>query len=334
MIFRIQARTLLLVAGLVQGGVTEARAGEPWRKPLASRNQFPLALLFLSLEPERATTLGRGEKTISLDWSYSNILVLAEKGEESLVLDLESLRTVVQLEYGLGGGIQAGAAVPIFYAYGGFLDGFISGFHDALGIANSVRQREPEGLFRYQYRVHGEPLLQPQDNVLAAGDLTLTVKKALKAQGQNELAARAAVKLPIGSLRKVTGSGAADLALGLSASRLGRRMGGYFNLGYHILGDPDGFRARNYFSILGAADFLVKENLVLVLQADYFGPFLESGLPVLDRGALQAVAGVRYRASERFTLEWRFTEDLSEASPDFTIGFRASWDFSREKRGP
>jgi len=335
---RSQARALLLVAALalasdgtfVVESADEADNDDSWRKPVGNRNQFPPSLLVLALEPERGTALRRGESFFSFDFDYSNVISIAEAPNEFIVVDLESARFLPHARVGLGRGVELGAAVPIFYFYGGFLDGFISGFHETFNLPNSVRLREPEDLIRYRYLVGRRRVIDRWDSVGGLGDATVSIKKAFDLPHRSELALRAAVKLPTGSLDHLTGSGATDFGFGVAASRVGRRFGGYFNGYYHVLGRPDASRlaTRSYLSLNVGIDARLKKNLAGIIELDHLGRFIESDLPVFNRGALQLVFGLRYRASDRFTYEFRFTEDLSRAAPDFTVGMR--WEYFRK----
>jgi hypothetical protein len=320
--------TLALSSAAPAGGEEAQKPApveEQWRAPLTNRNQFPLAVLFLSLEPSGTRLLPRGASSFALDFSYSNIITLRESAEETLVLDLEMLRTLVRWELGLGRGFQVGAALPLYALHGGFLDGVISGFHEAFDLPNSVRRREPDGLFRYQYRRKGVLLFERDEGGVAVGDLTLSLRRSVLASPRGELVARVALKLPSGSPEGASGSGAADWGFGLVASRRAKRIGGYLNASYHLLGNPSqlpSLMPKNYLALSGAADFPFRRNLSFVAQVDYLSPFLESQISTLDEGALQLALGLRYHRSQRFTFEWRFTEDLSKASPDITFGFR------------
>jgi hypothetical protein len=281
----------------------------------------------LALEPERGTVLPAGARRLSFDFSYSNLITLGETNGESLVLDMESLRSTVRGRIGLGRGWELGAEAPVYVLHGGFLDGFVSGFHRALGIPNSVREREPEGLFRYRYARDAVPVVERSQRVIALGDIAVQMKKSISSAPEHELAMRAAVKLPLGSLGKGTGSGAADLGLGLAASRVGKRFGGYLNLTYHVLGGGGPLEARHYASVAASADLVLKERFALVLGGEHSRPFVESALPALTEGTTQLVLGVRFRGAGRATYEIRFTEDLSRASPDFTLGFALALDW-------
>ncbi|MFQ5793099.1 MAG: DUF3187 family protein, partial [Acidobacteriota bacterium] len=116
----------LLLVAILSPNPARGDDDDSWRKPLASRNQFPLALLFVSLEPERAGVLAKGEQALLFDFGYSNIITLQSREEESLTLDLEYLRSVFRFDAGLGRGFEVSTSFPVYLMYGGFLDGFIS----------------------------------------------------------------------------------------------------------------------------------------------------------------------------------------------------------------
>jgi hypothetical protein len=316
------ALSFILAITLLTAARLAVADDDSWRKPLAARNQFPPALLFIALAPERATVLGKSERSLTLNFDYSNTLLPDSAPGESLVLDLEHLSSVLEFQAGLGRGFEVGAALPIYTMYGGFLDGFISGFHKTFGIPNSLRSETPNDLFRYHYRIGEETVLGRSDGSTGIGDFRLEVKKSLTGKSENELAVRAALELPTGSRERLTGNDAVDFGLGVAASRVGRRFGGYFNLNYLILGEPERLETKNVLALMGAFDYRFKPNVAAVIQFDQFLPFLESRIKVLNQPARQLILGLRWRRSERFHYEWRFAEDLSSTSPDFTFGFQ------------
>ena len=312
---------------IAEGEVGDAEREESddgWRGPVANRNQFPPAFLFLSLESERARALKKGAGTVLANFDYSNILVLQQTDSETLEIDLESLRALLQGRLGLGRDFEIAASLPVYWMHGGFLDPFISGFHHAFGLPNRVRDIEPENVFRYEWRVDGTPILGAEKGFAALGDVTVQVKRAItwNQLGPTELAARTAIKLPTGSRDNLAGSGGTDVGFGVALSRVGRRVGGFFNLSYHITSDLDEVRSENFFSWMAAVDWRFKPNLAAILQYDEFRPVLESNIGVLEQSGRQIVLGLRWRQSERIHFEWRFVEDLSTTSPDFTLGFQ------------
>jgi hypothetical protein len=311
--------TLLALSVSVQ---TVTAEDDTWRRPLRNRNQFPPALLFIFLEPERATVLEKDERLFGLNFDYSNILVSQQTNGDALFVDAEYLRSDFRFETGLGRGLEVRASIPFYVMYGGFLDGFISGFHQAFGFPNAGRENFPNDEFHYLYRKDGESVLDRNDSAAAFGDLTVQIKKALMVKDRNELAVRGAVKLPTGSRESLTGSGKTDFALGLLLSRVGRRFGGYFNINFAWLGKPDGLETRNHLSFMGAFDWRLKPTLAALIQYQHQARFLRSEIPVLDQSGRQLVLGLRWRRSGRNQFEWRFAEDLSSTAPDFTFGFQ------------
>jgi len=292
-----------------------------WRRPLSNRNQFPIALQFISLKPESATALTKNDFRFVFNFDYSNTIIDRSNDLESLSLDMEHLSTEVRFHAGLGKGVELGVAFPFYVMYGGFLDPFISGYHDAFGFPNEVRGRTPDNLFQYRYEVDESPVLERNEGSSAIGDITFSAKKTMLENDKNAVAFRAAVKLPSGSPEKLTGSGKTDFGIGLAASRVGERFGGYFNINYHFLGKTDSLDTKDYLSLMVAFDWRFRTTLAAVFQYEVQQPSLKSQLPLLANPAHQLVLGLRWRKSDRFQFEWRLAEDISEAGPDITVAF-------------
>jgi len=287
-----------------------------------SRNQFPLSLLFVSMTPDRAGTLPVGTTALDVNFDYSNIISGQETDNAFLILDLEYLRTDVSLRRGFSKGVELGISIPFLAYYGGFLDGFISGFHNALGLPNFLRSQTPNNEIRFEYqRADGATPFVGNDSFSAVGDLSLHFKKTLLRRGRKTLAFRSILKLPTGDPETLSGSGATDLGIGAAFDRVSGRWGVYLNANYHFLGQPERFRAKDFFSFMAAVDWRFKPRLAAVLQVDHSRPFIGGELPIFRDSGQQVALGLRWRYSDRFVYEWRFVEDLSDISPDFTFAF-------------
>jgi hypothetical protein len=309
--------------GIAQSG---SEADSSWRKPLFSANQFPIYLLFLRLEPERAVSLAAGQASFKFDLNVSNIiktsiLLPTDINADRLVLDYEWWRFLAQLDVGLGRGLQMSMSLPLYDRSGGFLDPLISGFHETFGFPNAVRAMTPDNLFRYELWHDGRRVLGPFEPGTVTGDLVVSLKKAWMLGG-TEFGVRAVLKVPTGLWVQAAGSGAADLGFGFLLSRYGERLGFCLNADYCFLGQPEdrGLRSRDYFSGMASLDLVLGRALDLVVQADYCDRLVESLIPILNRRTGQITAGLRGRLSRRCVLEFRFTEDLAATSPDFTFG--------------
>ncbi len=293
-----------------------------WRKPLGNRNQTPLALFFVYLTPDRAGALGKGVLDLDMVFDYSNIIQEQQTENEFLRFDLEYLRTLISLKRGFGRGLELGFEVPFYIYYGGFLDSFVSGFHEALGLPNLLRGQTPYGLVGYEYVRGDVSVFSGTDSFGAVGEPTIRVKKSLYEGGRYALSVRGALKLPTGNPRRLNGSGATDIGLGAAFDRVGAKYGFYLNGSYHFLGTPEAFETRDYFSFTSGVDWRFKPRLAAVLQVDYARPPIRGEVLNLNDPGIQLALGLRYRHSESFAYEWRLVEDLSGFSPDFTLAFQ------------
>lgn len=301
-----------------------------WRRPLASRNQMPFSLMFAYLTPDRAGTLSPGANHLELSFDYSNIIQGQESDTELIRLDAEYLRTLVGMRRGFRRGVELGISIPFYLYYGGFLDSFVSSFHQTFGFPNLLRGHTPDGLVDLRYWRGPNLLLQDDHSFGAVGDVSLDVKKRVLERGHTALAVRGIVKLPTGRPDTFSGSGATDFGVGLAFDRIGDRFGLYLNAGYQFLGTTERIETRDYVSVVAAVDWRFKPHFAAVLQVDAAGPPLRGELPLLNRNPSQLALGLRWRHSARFSYEWRLVEDLSTFSPDFTFAFQMGMSWKRK----
>ena len=317
--------------------VQKEPADTSWRRPLASRNQFPVSLLFVSLAPDKASSLANGRTAFDISFDYSNIITGQDSETESLFLDLEYSRTAVVFKRGLPKRMELGASIPFYLYYGGFLDPFVAGFHNLFGLPNFLRGQTENGQTRYELVNNsgdgGTPFLG-DESLTAVGDITIYFKKTLFEKDLYAVAVRSDLKLPTGNPETLSGSGATDLGIGAAFDRIADRWAFYTNANFHLLGQPDAFRVKNFFSFTVGFDLRLKPRLTAHLQLDHARPFVESELPIFNEGAQQLALGLRWRYSDRFVYEWRFVEDLSDVSTDFTVAFQLGIRWDRKRTTP
>ena len=240
------------------------------------------------------------------------------------------------VRHGLPKQIELGASIPFYIYYGGFLDGFVGGFHEFLGLPNFLRGMTENGQTRYEYVTPRATPFLGEESTAGVGDVTIHFKKTLYDKGRYAFAVRSDLKLPTGNAEKLSGSGTTDVGIGAAFDRITDRWALYVNASYHFLGQPENFESKNFFSFMGGADWRFKPRLTAHLQYDYARPFVVSTLPIFNDAASQLAVGLRWRYSDRFVYEWRFVEDFSDVSPDFTIAFQLGlrWDRARETEAP
>ncbi len=299
------------------------------RQPLDSRNEFPVALWFLYLSPERARTLPEGAIALFFNFSYSNIMVLQEGETETLTLDAEYLSTVFTLKRGLPHDFEIFVDLPFYVFYGGFLDPVIDKLHRTFDLPNFIRGQTPYGLVQYEYSRNGASIVSHGDSKASFGDVSFGTKKFYDLGDGNELGLRGALKLPTGSPSRLSGSGSVDAGLGVAFNHIARRFGFYGNANYHFLGASELVPSRNYWSFMVGADWRFKKTLTAVLQFDHLSPFVHGEVRLLSQSGQQVALGLRWHRWEHFVLEWRFVEDVSTTSPDVTFGFRLGFGWSR-----
>ncbi len=122
----------------------------------------------------------RGELDLDLVFDYTNIIQEQQTENEFLRFDLEYLRTLVSLKRGFGHGLELGFEVPFYIYYGGFLDPFVSNFHDSARTsqpapgADALRARESTST-----AVSVSRCSRGAESVGAVGEPTVRVKKIL-----------------------------------------------------------------------------------------------------------------------------------------------------------
>ncbi len=156
-----------------------------------------------------------------LVFDLSNNYINDSAGSEGIVLDGESYRWMFVGRYGIAKGIEVGVEIPYIVQGGGFLDGFIEGYHNTFGFPGGLRDQAPSGRLLYHYQRNGMNKINVDTSGSGLGDLRLTTAFQLyQKKNENPTAAtlRASLKLPTGNSDHLYGSGSTDLALWLTAS--------------------------------------------------------------------------------------------------------------------
>lgn len=190
--------------------------------PFRTFNQQPTLQVFgLPLDSSAAITPA-GRLKVALVEEIANAYRMSSKAGEQLLFDGESYRTTLAISYGFGDRFEAGVNIPYVIYGGGFLDGFITGFHDTFGMPQGERDNAPKGRVNYSYHRNGLEKLRMNRSGSGIGDISLTGAMQLyaadDAASRQHLALRADLKLPTGEVGSLRGSGSTDLAVSLCGS--------------------------------------------------------------------------------------------------------------------
>ena len=300
--------------------------------PITVRNQNPIYLQSLSLKPMRAEVLPRGVLQVRLDSPYSNLFEQGNDGTSNLDLDMELWRPSLNASYGLRDDLEVGIEIPLLHFNGGFLDGFVQAFHNAFGLPNGGREWVPNNRFSYRFESGGEEIANFPPANLGLGDIQLMVKHQLTGEDSDwpALSWFAQLKFPTGRRSRGFGSGTLDFGLGAALDASYKRLHGYFNVGYYVVGRDDAldpFVHSQMLAYMVAGEVTLLPNWTLVAQ-------LAGSTPMLKGTAIDAWNGVPldlivgFRGEEHgvfgggdFLWQVGFSEDVTSRGPsvDFTV---------------
>ena len=308
----------------------EPRAPVPSRGPLRVQERNPLYRLFLSPVAESADLVGPGRWEAHLSTSYSNIFELSDSPRHAQYFDLERLAILLTLRYGLAPKVEVGMSVGMRTDWGGFLDRFIRGWHDAFGFPQGNRDDAPDG-------AHGLILVEggARRVDLEAGTAWEDVRAfagwslAGSRDARRALTLRGALKLPVGGVDRGT-SGRMGGSLELAGRVSGRRTHLHGSLGAVHLRPPD--RLEPFTRDWALTASLGVEHALspavafagqLVGGSAYVGGF---GAADLDRIPLNLVVGLTGRVARGWGWQASFAEDLVARGPsvDFTLDLQIS----------
>ena len=324
-------RWLVFCSGIVLGGLLGLAgplAAAPLG-PLATGNQNPLAALYGLPAAAPADVVGAGQGILELRAALASSASSSEDGDERVLLDGESTRLTLAVQYGVRKNLELGLEVPYLMHRDGFLDDLIIDWHDFFQLPQGDRQDLPRDRLAYQYRRDGQTLIDRRDSVAGFGDLRLTggvqLWRDVRDGTTRSLALRASLELPTGEAERLTGSGSTDLALWLSgaAGRPDRNLSLFGAAGalFMTAGDllPEQQRRLVPFGSLGAA-WQPWPVLALKLQFDGHGAFFsDSDLRELGPSVQLAMGGTLLLGAGT-ELDLGFSEDLLvDTAPDIVF---------------
>jgi hypothetical protein len=296
--------------------------------PFQSSNQSPLIRILglPAIGSASVVPTGRFEGTLTSD--VTNNFAPDFSATEAIMLDGETYRFNLAVRYGIAPGFQIGIDIPYLADSGGFLDGFIEGFHDTFGLPQGMRKAFPRNRLHYQYSRNGATKVLVQDGSSGIGDIRLSGAWQLYQEGTEApraVALHASIKLPTGNSNRLFGSGSTDFALWLTASDDYRLPLGHLTLygaaGGMALTDGDVLKdqQRNLaaFGSLGLG-WSPLQWLALKVQADAHTSFYTgSNLKQVNSGSVQLVSGGTIGFSENTFLDLGVSEDvLVDTAPD------------------
>jgi hypothetical protein len=294
--------------------------------PLPSQEGGPLQRIGFTHTVEGADLVEAGSVQAETRIAYSNIFEEDSASTHRLFLDLERLSTDVGLRWGVTQRLEAGARLAFETTGAGVLDGFISGWHETLGLPNANRGRYP--LDEYAQRLAdgvGRVRLDLPRRTLALEDVRLSLKWRAweSADARRALTLSGGARLPMQD--KLIGPRRTDVSL----AALGRLSGERWHL-HTSVGGATVRAAQDFAGLLRPAaffaDLAVERNLASwvsgVVQLSLESPRLQGFHDAeVDGWPVNLLFGVTGEVA-RWRFDVGFQEDIPAKSPavDFTLG--------------
>ncbi len=295
--------------------------------PYATTNLSPFGILYGVPALGEARVLRPGAMQAELSVAIASHFEFSNRPGEEIFVDGETHRLALRLRRGFAPGYEWTLELPYVSHQGGYLDGFIINWHDFFRLAQGGRDRAAREQVLYTYRRDGVERVRLSEPVASGGDVRVGLGTALSSAERTPLALRAELKLPTGQSSRLSGSGAADLAIWLSgASPL---FGSddwkvYGGGGLALLGPgevlPELQRRRVPFASAGVG-WRALAALAFKVQVDAHGPlYRESRLAPLGRSVVQLGMGGSLRLGEESEFEFVVLEDITVGgAPDVTL---------------
>ena len=308
--------------------------------PFRTVNQSPVAQIYGLPAESSATVTPAGRLTVVLSQDIASGYTVSSNAGEQITLDGESYRWTLAARYGINEQFEAGIDIPYILYGGGFLDGFVDGWHTTFGLPRGGRDTAPKNRLSYRYRKNGIERLTMDQAGSGIGDISVSLGMKLyddrPTAAHDALALRFSVKLPSGDSSTLKGSGSTDFALSLCGSMnnftewgsLGvfGSVGGMAMTRGDVLADQQNNLAG--FGTLGLGwgpaewiSFKVQLNAATAL---YHG----SSLDELSKVSLLLVSGGALRLPGGYLLDIGVSEDVAVATaPDVAFHLALSKQF-------
>jgi hypothetical protein len=251
---RLVAIATLLLTFLCAGDAFPEDSWGNWAL-ISIVNHSPTQLLFLQPTPDRADILPKGHGSIRLNTTITNTLISQKSAHYDATIDMEIIRTSLEMSYGVMSHLELGVSLPVSHYYSGFMDKPIVEVEKMSGKTRAIRDDEETNQFTYVVKKDDKVFISGSKNSTGMGDLVLRAKAKIRDEGNilPGLSTRLAVKLPTGDKDRAFGSGEVDWGLGLLLQKNMNKMGAYLNANVIFPGealDDTGISLREFYTFM------------------------------------------------------------------------------------
>ncbi len=258
--------------------------------------------------------------------------IVEEEGDESLIIDGETIRALVDIRYGVRPGLEIGVELPYVMHQAGNLDSLIDTWHDIFRLPEGTRDDRPRDILDFTYSNGDGDVLTFTERSQGLGDVRLFAGLDLASSDRHKRALRLSVKFPTGDGDDLLGSGGTDLSLGVAGDIIGIGDSAKFSVFYRAnvtyVGEPD-LLADIYKDVIwqfsGGFAYWLYPRFALNAQSTLRTTLYESEIETLGEPALTLTFGGTIKLTDRLSLGLGVTEDIKvNSAPDvtFNVGLR------------
>ena len=335
---KVAGATLLLIF-LYPGAAFPENSWKNWQEragPISIVNQSPIQLLFLQPVPDRAEMLPGGHGSIRLNATITNTLASQKSKHCTGAVDMEMIRTSLEVSYGVLPRLELGLSLPAANYYSGFMDKPIFEVENMFGKPRKIRKEEDANQFACFVKKDGKVLISGSNNSTGIGDLVLRAKGKVWDEGDTlpGLTTRVAVKLPTGDKDRAFGSGEVDWGLGLLLQKNIDKISAYLNADVTFPGDAfddAGVSLSEFYTLMIGTEYRFTPRFSATGQMNWITrPFKDTGLELLDKRIFELLIGLNYITKSGIFIQTGGVEDIfdsCESGADFTFFLNAGMNF-------
>jgi hypothetical protein len=317
--------SIVLLILFIHFGAITATAAEI--RAFHNYNLLPFKQIFGLPSLDNSPLQEAGRYRVGLIYNISNTYNTRTKVNEQIATDVETSRASLVAYYALTDNWQFGVEVPYVEHDGGFLDDFIYDWHDFFRMPQNNRNKNNSDQIRISYLNNEGASFDISESKSGLGDIRLNALYT-KPWNNRNLIFSTELKLPTGDYDKLTGSGSADISVGLTIndpySLAKYKITFYGGLAGVFLGDIDGEISvlQNNFALVGRAGvgWQAAKVIQLKLQLDAQSALYDSDIKELGDPTLQLLMGGSLVFTDDVYLDIFVAEDINTTTaPDIAF---------------
>lgn len=290
---------------------------------LATHDQNPLLIPYWI--PHTIAATGKSGIQISTSFFLSNTLHDEAKNNERLIIDSETYRLDLNLQYEIAEWVYH-VQIPILSTNSGFMDETIINWHDALSLPQGNRLNYNNDQLNIQYQINNEIIIDSQQAYSGIGDISLASVRPFYSNSGATWMLGLGLNIPSGSNNVLISNQSIDGSIWLSYLSENKPVFLTFGLIKH---GNNGFLKNRLKSsvtfVQSGFEIPLSTYINAQLQLDYHSKLINSNTDALGQ-SLQVQIGLNFTQNQFGNLQLFFSEDILVGSaPDITFGLQLDW---------